>query len=113
MTGTELATPPARLLSPTFAFVVLSGLGYFTSVGMLLPVIPRYVEDRLGGGGVEVGVAVGAFAVSAALLRPFAGRWGDRVGRRPLAVVGALVAACSVLCYGSGRSWPGWCSPAS
>jgi len=46
-----------------------------------------------------VGVAVGAFAVSAALLRPWVGRLGDRHGRRVLVVGGSLVVAVSVAGY--------------
>ena len=50
--------------------------------------------------GAAVGVAVGAFAVAAAILRPVSGRLGDRRGRRLLLVGGSLIFAVSVLCYG-------------
>jgi predicted MFS family arabinose efflux permease len=40
-----------------------------------------------------VGLAVGAFSVTALILRPYAGRLADRVGRRPLLVGGALAYA--------------------
>lgn len=95
-----------RLVTPTFVLVTVAGLAYFTALGMHLPVLPRYVEDDLGGGGAAVGMAVGAFAVSAALVRPAVGRLGDRVGRRPLAVVGGTVAAVSVAAYGLVASLP-------
>jgi MFS family permease len=90
----------APLLTRRFLLVVLSGLAYFLALAMLLPVVPRYVEGPLGGGSVAVGVAVGSFAVGAVLLRPFAGRIGDRTGRRVLIVGGALVVAASTACYG-------------
>ena len=51
--------------------------------------MPRYVEKRLGGNDVAVGIAVGALAVGAILLRPLAGRMGDRFGRRVLMIGGA------------------------
>jgi MFS family permease len=101
-----VAPAPERLLTPTFVLIVVAGLGYFTALGMHLPVLPRYVEDDLGGGGVAVGVATGAFAVSAALVRPLVGRLGDRLGRRPLAVVGGGLAAVSILGYGLVASLP-------
>ena len=44
--------------------------------------LPQFVERELGGDTLGVGIAVGAFAVGAVLLRPFAGRLGDRYGRR-------------------------------
>lgn len=89
-----------RLLSPTFAVIVASATAYFIAVTMLLPVLPRYVSDELNGDGFQVGLAVGAFAVSAALVRPFVGRLGDRVGRRPLAVAGGVIACVSIAAYG-------------
>jgi MFS family permease len=89
-----------RLLSPTFAVIVVSATAYFVAMAMLLPVLPRYVRDELGGNGFQVGLAVGAFALSAALVRPWVGRLGDRVGRRPLAVAGGAIACVSIALYG-------------
>ena len=87
------------LLTPRFAIVMLATLGYFTTQGALLPTVPRFIEDELGGGGVEVGIGVGAMAVSAALLRPWISGLGDTRGRRLLAVGGAAVAGLSILLY--------------
>lgn len=61
-----------RLITPRFALVVSAGLAYFFSLGMLLPVVPLYVEGPLGHGKLAVGIAVGAFSVGAVLLRPWA-----------------------------------------
>ncbi len=90
----------ARIFTLPFTLVVLSGLCYFTSLAMLTPVLPDYVEKSLGHGSIAVGIAVGAFAVGAVTLRPFAGRIGDSVGRRVLIVGGALAVGLSTLCYG-------------
>ena len=65
------------------------------------PTVPRFVEDELGGGGVQVGVGVGSLAVTAALLRPWTGRIGDTRGRRVLAVSGATIVGVSILLYGA------------
>ncbi|MFP5322265.1 MAG: MFS transporter, partial [Acidimicrobiia bacterium] len=62
--------------------------------------LPRYVEEELGGSGLAVGVVVGAFAVSAALVRPWVGRLGDVVGRRTMSVAGAGLAALGILPLG-------------
>ena len=43
-----------------------------------------------------MGLVVGAFAISAALVRPLVGRLGDQVGRRAIAVGGAALAAVSI-----------------
>jgi len=94
-------TPPTRLITARFALVVVAGLAYFMALGVVLPVVPQYVKHDLGGGSVSVGIAVGALFVGAVLLRPYAGRLGDRFGRRVLIVSGALVVALSVLAYGA------------
>lgn len=88
-----------QLLTPQFLVVTAAGLLYFLALGVGLPVLPRFVEGPLGGGSVQVGVAVGAFAVGAVLLRPYVGRLGDRIGRRVLLVGGATIVGASVLCY--------------
>ena len=89
-----------RLLTPRFLLVVASGLSYFLAIGMLIPVVPQYVKGPLASGNVGVGVAVGSLFVGAVLLRPYAGRVGDRVGRRVLIIGGALIVAGSTVVYG-------------
>ncbi len=94
-----METETERLLTPRFMLVVTVGLCYFMALGMLLPVVPLFVSRGLRGSDVDVGIAVGAFAVGAVLLRPFAGRIGDRMGRRVLIVGGALTVAVAGLLY--------------
>ncbi len=92
--------PPAaqsRLLTWRFLVVTAAGLAYFSGWTILYPVLPRFVEAELGGTGASVGTAVGSFGVTAALLRPVAGRLGDRYGRRVLVVGGMIVVALSLV----------------
>ena len=70
-----------------------------TAVGAVLPVIPRYVRGPLDAGNLAVGVAIGAFALTALAGRPIAGHIADRRGRRPVVVAGALLAACAGALY--------------
>jgi len=91
---------PAARFDRRFPLVVTAATAYFVGIGILIPVLPRYVEDVLGGGGAAVGLAVGVFAVSAAVLRPWVGRVGDDKGRRVLVVAGCLVAGASIAAYG-------------
>ena len=88
------------LFTPAFTILSLASLAYFSAAGMLLPALPRYVHGSLGGGDVAVGVTFGAFSLTAVVFRPWAGLLGDRRGRRPLMIAGALVAAASVAGYG-------------
>src|SRR3954447_7901853 len=91
-----------RSLDPLFtvAFVSLtvSDLAYFTASGALTAVTPFFVTGPLDAGPLAVGLAFGAFSASTLILRPLAGRWTDRHGRRPLLVGGAALFA--VLVFG-------------
>jgi MFS family permease len=88
------------LVTPRFVLIVASGLAYFFALSMLTPVLPLYIKGPLHGNGLSVGVGVGAFAVGAVLLRPYAGKIGDRAGRRWLVIGGALVVSVSIAGYG-------------
>lgn len=98
--SSEIEQQSERLLSPLFILITTSGLFYFMAMGSLLPTLPLYVENELGGSGWEVGLVVGAFAVSAALVRPWAGRLGDILGRRTMALAGAGIAALTIIPLG-------------
>ena len=95
-----------KLVTPTFALVVASTFAYFLGVGILLPTLPRFIEGPLHGSDLAVGISVGAFSLSAVLLRPLAGRAGDRRGRRPLIVGGAAIVTASVVGYSVVSSIP-------
>lgn len=69
------------------------------SVGAVLPVLPRYVRGPIGAGDIAVGVVVGAFAFTALVGRPLAGRIADRRGRRPAVVLGSLLACIAGFLY--------------
>jgi len=93
------STDRGRLITAPFALVTLSTFAYFLAIGSLLPTLPRFVENKLGGGSVAVGFVVGAFAIAAAVLRPFAGRFGDLRGGRILIVGGSAWSASR--CWGT------------
>ena len=70
-----------RVLTPAFLLVAAATLFAFLSIGVVLPVLPRYTEGPLGTGSVGVGLAVGAASLTALLAQPPAGRLGDLRGR--------------------------------
>ena len=60
---------------------------------MVLPVLPLYTGRIEGATPFTIGLALGSYGLSQALLqRPF-GRWSDRLGRRPLIIAGLLLFA--------------------
>jgi predicted MFS family arabinose efflux permease len=85
-----------RLFTPAFVRLALADLAYFTSAGVAIYALPFYVTGPVGSDKAGAGLAFGAFAVTALLLRPFAGRLSDTVGRRPLLVAGASLCAVTM-----------------
>jgi MFS family permease len=79
---------PGKLFTRSFLFLALADVAYFTGGGMLVTATPLFITDRLGGGSSGVGVAFGVFSVATLVLRPWAGRWSDRRGRRLPMLVG-------------------------
>lgn len=69
------------------------------AVGAALPVLPRYIKGPIGGSDVDVGLVIGAFAFAAIVVRPLAGRWGDRRGRRPVMIAGTAFTAVAGALY--------------
>jgi MFS family permease len=90
------ASGESRLFTPAFVALAIADLAYFTAAGILIQVTPLFAKGPLGADAVGVGIAIGAFSVTALVLRPWAGRESDRRGRRPLLVAGALLAGVAV-----------------
>ena len=103
MEGPPAASPAeatsTSLFSPAFIVLLLSEFAYFTAAGMVIPLAPLFAARVLGADEVGVGIAVGALALTALFLRPFAGRSSDRRGRRPLLVGGALLYAAATVAH--------------
>lgn len=87
---------PERLFTPQFIALGVADLAYFTAVGVAIFALPLYVTGPVGGDEIGAGLAFGVFAVSALVLRPFAGRLADVHGRLPLLLGGAVLAAVSL-----------------
>jgi MFS family permease len=97
--------PPRPLAA--FAGIFVVTLLALLSVGAVLPVLPRYVRGPLDSGNVAVGFAIGAFAFTALVGRPFAGHLADIRGRRPAVLFGSLLAAAAGALYFVPAGLPG------
>ena len=80
-------------------FLMVTGVTFlvFLYIGIQVPLVPRLVEDGLGGSEIDIGLNLAAFSVAAIAIRPMLGAWGDRYGRRVLMIAGALTAGVAVL----------------
>jgi len=94
--GTRTATREPLLTGP-FIRLTLADVAYFTATGVAIYTLPLWVTGPVGSDKSGAGLAFGVFAVSALVLRPFAGRMADTRGRRPLLVGGALLCAVGLV----------------
>jgi DHA1 family multidrug resistance protein-like MFS transporter len=78
----------------TFALIVVM-LGY----GMVIPLFPFYIE-KLGAGGSQLGLLISTSALLELLFGPIWGSISDRVGRKPILLLGLLGYALSSLLFG-------------
>jgi DHA1 family multidrug resistance protein-like MFS transporter len=78
----------------SFALVIVS-LGF----GMVIPVFPFYIE-RFGGGGKELGLLVAVAAFTELIFGPVWGSLSDRVGRKPILMLGMVGYGLSSLLFG-------------
>src|SRR2546430_14957141 len=72
-----------------FVGVFVAALLAFLGLGAVLPVLPQYVKGPIGAGDVAVGLVTRAFAFTAVLCRPLAGRIAHPRRRPGLGVGGA------------------------
>ncbi|MFV0306298.1 MAG: MFS transporter [Desertimonas sp.] len=84
--------PATRVITKPFVAVTAVTATFFLYVGMLVPILPRFIEDELDGGEIGVGASVAVFALTAVVARPVIARVIERVGRRPVIQVGAAIA---------------------
>ena len=83
----------AGLITRPFVLVTSVAMIFFVYVGILIPIVPLFIEGPLGAGEFGIGLTVAVFAIAAIAVRPVVGRIADRYGRRALMVGGALLAA--------------------
>jgi DHA1 family multidrug resistance protein-like MFS transporter len=80
-------------------FVVM--LGY----GIIIPILPFYIEN-MGAGGTELGFLVASYAVMRLVFGPIWGGLSDRIGRKPVLLVGILGYAITMVWFGlATRLW--------
>jgi MFS family permease len=95
----EPAAGPISRPGAAFAGIFAVTFCGLVAVGAVLPVLPRYVDGPLGAGKIAVGVVIGSYAITGLMLRPFAGRFADRRGRKPAVLIGSLLMAAGGFLY--------------
>lgn len=78
----------------SFTLVVVT-LGF----GVVIPIIPFYMET-LGAGGSELGLLVASYAVMRLFFAPLWGSLSDRVGRKPIMIIGIFGYGLTMVLFG-------------
>lgn len=73
--------------------------------GIVIPIMPFYIEN-LGAGGTELGLLAASYAVMRLIFGPVWGSLSDRVGRKPVLMIGILGYGITMFWFGlATRLW--------
>ncbi len=97
--GGAARRPERSSLAVVFLTVFLDLVGF----GIVIPLLPLYAE-RFGAGPVAVTALVAVYSLMQLLFAPWWGARSDRVGRRPVLLVGLFGSAASYLLFGVAES---------
>jgi DHA1 family tetracycline resistance protein-like MFS transporter len=84
-----------------FLTVFIDLLGF----GIIIPLLPFYAES-FGANAFTVGMLGAVFSLMQFLFAPIWGRWSDRIGRRPIILLGLLGSCLSYLALALASSLP-------
>lgn len=84
--------------STGLSFLFLTVLVDLVGFGIVLPLLPFYA-DRFGATGTEVGLLVLVYSLIQLFMAPFWGRLSDRIGRKPVLVLGLAGSAVSYVVF--------------
>jgi DHA1 family tetracycline resistance protein-like MFS transporter len=84
-----------------FFTVLIDLIGF----GIIIPILPYYAQ-RLGAGGLGLGVLLGVFSLMQFLATAILGKLSDRVGRRPILLATMLCNALGYVLFAAAHSYP-------
>ena len=93
------ATRETRRLPLLFLTVLVDLVGF----GIVLPLLPLYARD-FGADGVQTGLLVSVYSLVQLVMAPIWGRISDRVGRRPVLILGLLGSGAAYLVFANAGS---------
>ena len=85
--GAALRPAERRVVASLAAIYAVRLLGLF----LLLPVLALHAGELPGGTPLFAGLAVGAYGLTQSIMQIPFGVWSDRIGRKPLIVVGLVL----------------------
>lgn len=97
-TSTQPGRPRTTALVLATVFVDVIGFG------IILPILPG-TADRMGASATLIGILVAAYSAIQFLLAPLWGRLSDRIGRRPVLLLGLGGSVLSYIVFAIAGSW--------
>jgi len=94
----ENFNPSARIWTRNFILLCLANFVLFMSTQMLFPSLPGYII-KIDGSQRDIGYIMGAYTISAMLMRPFAGWLVDSRGRKLSLTLGMLLMLTAAWLY--------------
>jgi len=92
-----LKADPTKLYSSAFLLMAVANFFAMSSFGSFF-LFPLFIAER-GGTKSDIGIIMGAFALSSVLCRPYISQMVDRIGRKRSYSIGCLMMACLPLVY--------------
>lgn len=89
---------PTISIEKVFPILALSVFTALIGMGVIIPLIPIYVE-QMGVTGIWIGVLFAVYSGTRVLMAPFIGRLSDRRGRKPLLMAGLILVVVASLGY--------------
>lgn len=87
-----------RLWTKSFVLMTVGNFFVFNAFYMLYPTLPLFIK-QIGGSVTHIGLAMGAFMLTAVIFRPIVGGLLDRFGRRPFIVWGLVLFTLAMYMY--------------
>lgn len=98
----DIDSPGGRasgILTRDFFFISLSSALFMASLYSLIAILPLYMQKVADASITDVGLLMGTMTITSFLLRIPVGRIADRIGRKPVLIVGSSVLAAASLLY--------------
>ncbi|MGI6712516.1 MAG: MFS transporter [Bacillota bacterium] len=87
-----------RFMGPMVVLVIIQFL-VMVGFGIVIPILPFFV-DKLGGGALAVGIFMSVYSVMQFFFAPMWGRLSDRIGRRPVILIGLCGYGLTFIMFG-------------
>lgn len=92
----EVVPIRAVLRVPAVAACAAAVVAVAATISMLEPVLPLFLNARLGIGPARIGLLFGIGAVASMVLHPLFGRLVNRMGARRLTMIGLVLVSCTL-----------------